>query len=174
MNTSHYYPINGAGISIQFLEEPLSSALPASMRISTANTTGKVGFKNEGYWGMDVKQQKYTGSFWVKGAYSDVFTASLQSNTTGEVFGSVDIQSKSVPGEWTEHAFELVPEKDAPNSNNSFAITFDAHCTGNGSLDFNLISLFPPTYRDRKNGLRIDIAEALADLNPVSASIFLL
>jgi len=138
------------------------------MRISSVNTTGKVGFKNEGYWGMDVKQQKYTGSFWVKGAYSDVFTASLQSNTTGEVFGFVEIPSKSVVREWTEHAFELVPEKNAPDSNNSFAITFDSSCTGNGTLDFNLISLFPPTYKDRKNGLRVDIAEALADLNPVS------
>lgn len=36
-----------------------------------------------------------------------------------------------------------------------------------GSLDFNLISLFPPTYKGRKNGLRIDIAEALEELHPV-------
>lgn len=38
--------------------------------------------------------------------------------------------------------------------------------TSNGTLDFNLISLFPPTYKDRKNGLRIDLAEALEELNP--------
>ena len=37
-----------------------------------------------------------------------------------------------------------------------------------GSLDFNLISLFPPTYKDRKNGLRLDISEALEGLHPVS------
>lgn len=37
-----------------------------------------------------------------------------------------------------------------------------------GSLDFNLISLFPPTYKGRKNGMRIDIAEALEQLHPVS------
>lgn len=42
--------------------------------------------------------------------------------------------------------------------------------TSNGTLDFNLISLFPPTYKDRKNGLRIDIAEALEGLNPVCLS----
>ena len=42
--------------------------------------------------------------------------------------------------------------------------------TSNGTLDFNLISLFPPTYKGRKNGLRIDIAEALEELNPVSFS----
>ena len=40
--------------------------------------------------------------------------------------------------------------------------------TSNGTLDFNLISVFPPTYKGRKNGLRIDIPEALEELNPVS------
>lgn len=38
----------------------------------------------------------------------------------------------------------------------------------NGSLDFNLISLFPPTFKGRKNGMRSDIAEALEQLHPVS------
>lgn len=168
MSTAHYFPINGAQLTIQKLEQPLSSALPASMRVTASNSTGKVGFKNEGYWGIDVRQQKYTGSFWVKGAYKGHFTASLQSNLTNETFGSVQVESKAVASEWTEHEFELVPEKDAPNSNNTFAITFDPKGTANGTLDFNLISLFPPTYKGRKNGLRIDIAEALADMNPVS------
>jgi alpha-N-arabinofuranosidase len=137
------------------------------MKVSAGNGTGKVGFENEGYWGMDVKQQTYTGSFWVKGSYEGSFTASLQSNLTEEVFGSTEVESKAVADEWIEHTFELVPEKDAPNSNNTFAITFDASKCEGGSLDFNLISLFPPTYKGRKNGLRIDIAEALAEMNPV-------
>lgn len=117
---------------------------------------------------MDVKQQKYTGSFWVKGSYEGDFVASLESNLTSDVFGEVKVPSKSVADEWTEHEFELIPTKDAPNSNNTFSITFDPKGTANGQLDFNLISLFPPTYKNRKNGLRIDIAEALADMNPVS------
>ncbi len=37
-----------------------------------------------------------------------------------------------------------------------------------GSLDFNLISLFPPTYNNRPNGMRVDLMEAIAELNPVS------
>jgi hypothetical protein len=41
------------------------------------------------------------------------------------------------------------------------------------SLDFNLISLFPPTYKNRPNGLRIDLAEAFAALKPVSIPTFL-
>ncbi|PVI00291.1 glycoside hydrolase family 51 protein, partial [Periconia macrospinosa] len=166
VSTAHYFPINSANLTIQKLDTPLSKALPASMRVAGGNGTGKIGFKNEGYWGMDVRQQKYTGSFWVKGAYKGEFTASLASNLTSDVFGEVKVESKSVADEWTEHEFELVPTVDAPNSNNTFSITFDPKGTSSGYLDFNLISLFPPTYKGRKNGLRIDIAEALADMNP--------
>lgn len=74
---------------------------------------------------MDVKCQPYTGSFWVRGEYHGKFVASLQSNLTDEVFGSVEVPSKSVNGEWVEHEFVLVPEKDAPSTNNTFAVTFD-------------------------------------------------
>lgn len=168
VSTEHYFPINGASLSIQNLSQPLSKALPASMRVTVGNAKGKTGFKNEGYWGMDVKQHKYTGSFWVKGAYEGCFYAALESNLTSDVFGSVEIPSKSVADEWTEHIYELTPDKDAPNSNNTLSITFDSAGVSGDSLDFNLISLFPPTYKNRKNGLRVDIAEALADMNPVS------
>lgn len=166
VSTDHYYPVNGASLSLQNLSQPLSKALPVSMRVTAGNGTGKVGFKNEGYWGMDVKQHKYTGSFWVKGAYEGSFYASLESNLTSDIFGTVEVPSKSVADEWTEHTYELTPEKDAPNSNNTLSITFDSAGASGGALDFNLISLFPPTYKNRKNGLRVDIAEALADMNP--------
>lgn len=33
-------------------------------------------------------------------------------------------------------------------------------------MDFNLISLFPPTYKGRTNGLRLDLAEALEQMHP--------
>jgi alpha-N-arabinofuranosidase len=39
-----------------------------------------------------------------------------------------------------------------------------------GDIDFNLISLFPPTFKDRENGLRVDIAESLYELHPVRQS----
>lgn len=119
---------------------------------------------------MDVKAATpYSGSFYVRGAYKGVFTASLQSVLgEKEVFGSVEVKSKSKKGEWTQHEYVLVPRKSAPNSNNTLAITFDAAgVEGGEGLDFNLVSLFPPTWKGRKNGLRVDLAEAFAALNPV-------
>ncbi|KAM3413554.1 hypothetical protein BST61_g11542 [Cercospora zeina] len=168
VSTTGYFPLGGATLSIANLSEPLSEALPASLQVTaTAGYgSGQIGFENEGYWGMDVRQQKYTGSFWVRGAYTGSFTASLKSNLTDDVFGSVEVKSQAKPDEWIEHTFVLVPERDAPNSNNTFSLTFDAAAVEGDALNFNLISLFPPTYKDRKNGLRIDIAQALADMNP--------
>ncbi|KAI1772567.1 glycoside hydrolase family 51 protein [Hypoxylon cercidicola] len=162
-----WYPINGAELSLKNLSTPLSDVLTTSMNVAASPEQGEVGFLNDGYWGMDVKASKtYSGSFWVKGAYSGQFTASLQSNVTGEMYGTAKIASQSTADQWTEHEFELTPSKDAPSSNNSFALTFDASGIGEGSLDFNLISLFPPTFKGRKNGMRTDIAEALEQFHP--------
>ncbi|KAH7122910.1 glycoside hydrolase superfamily [Dactylonectria macrodidyma] len=165
VSLSGWRSVNGASLSLSRLSEPLSDALPVSVNVK-ASGKKRAGLQNEGYWGMDVKRQKYTGSFWVRGAYKGHFTAELRSNFTDDVFGSVKVKSKAKANEWVEHAFELVPKKDAPSSNNTFAITFDPKGAANGSLDFNLISLFPPTYKNRKNGLRKDIAEALEELHP--------
>ena len=141
------------------------------MNVAAGNKSAIIGFANDGYWGISVTQQTYTGSFWVKGAYEGNFTASFQSALTDDVFASVEVESKSVSDEWVEHEVVLIPEVDAPNVNNTFAITFDSEGATDGSLDFNLISLFPPTFKGRKNGMRIDIVEALEGFHPVSVLV---
>jgi alpha-N-arabinofuranosidase len=137
------------------------------MNVATSKATGKdVGFSNTGYWGIGVQVQPYTGSFWVKGSYRGSFTASLKSDITQQTFASVQVASKASANAWVQHNFTLTPTSAAANSNNSFILTFDKSGVSGGSLDFNLISLFPPTYKNRPNGLRRDIAEALKSLNP--------
>jgi alpha-L-arabinofuranosidase len=130
-----WHAINGAILSLNRNGTALSEALPISMKVVASASAGDTGFYNDGYWGMDVKKQKYTGSFWVRGAYAGSFKAALQSQITSDVFGTVDIPSKAKSGEWVEHEFELVPTKDAPNSNNTFAITFNPSvCPKQGAL----------------------------------------
>jgi alpha-L-arabinofuranosidase len=175
LQASAAYPVNldfwqsfgGAALSVKQLANPLSSALPNSINVAVpASASGQVGLANEGFWGIDVQVQQYTGSFWVKGSYKGNFTAWLRSNLTSDVFGSVQIASAATPDTWVQHNVTLTPTKAAPNSNNTFAITFDAAGVSGGSLDFNLVSLFPPTYKNRPNGNRIDIMNALAELKP--------
>ncbi|KAF2182180.1 glycoside hydrolase family 51 protein [Zopfia rhizophila CBS 207.26] len=158
--------IGSAQLSLKNLSQPLSPALPTSLNV--AASSGTVGIVNPGFWGIEVKVQKYTGSFWVKGSYDGSFTISLQSTITNETLGSLEVRSNSTDSEWREHTFTLTPEKAAASdiiANNTFAITYDASATS-GSLDFNLISLFPPTYNNRPNGMRSDLMENLKGLNP--------
>lgn len=85
------------------------------------------------------------------------------SDITNQTLASTTIQASSVADSWTQFTYELVPSADASNSNNSFLLTFDA--SSGDVLQFNLISLFPPTYKDTPNGNRIDLMESLAALN---------
>ncbi|KAM7196342.1 alpha-L-arabinofuranosidase 2 [Rhypophila sp. PSN 637] len=168
---------NDTKLTLTKLSTPLSSALPYSMNVAADKSSAKkLGFSNDGFWGMDVKPQKYTGSFYVRGATKKgaKFTASLQSGLTGDVFGSVEVKSKldakvsQKDNGWVQHFFTLVPKVAAPNSNNTFVIEFETKdlAEGTASLDFNLISLFPPTYKNRANGLRPDLVEVLKELKP--------
>lgn len=113
---------------------------------------------------VDVKAANtYTGSFYSLGTYLGNFTASLVSDITNETLASVTIPSSSVANTWTYHTYELQPTVDAANSNNSFLLTYEG--ASGEVLNFDLISLFPPTYKGTPNGNRQDLMEALAGLN---------
>lgn len=114
--------MGGSTLSLQNLSNPLSFALPTSVRVEGKGTSG---LSNAGFWGIDVRPQKYSGSFYVKGSYKGSFTASLQSST-GEVFAYTKVASKSVANDWVQHEFTLTPTKKASNTNNTFSLTFDA------------------------------------------------
>jgi alpha-N-arabinofuranosidase len=72
------------------------------------------------------------------------------SNTTGDTYASASVD---------------VASKDAPDGNNTLQFTMPASSVKE-PLNFNLLSLFPPTYNDRPNGLRVDLMEAMAALKP--------
>ena len=48
----------------------------------------------------------------------------------------------------------------APDSTaNMFTITVDGKTASEESIHFAMLSLFPPTFKNRENGMRVDIAE---------------
>lgn len=160
---SPWTAVGGASLTLQTTDPPLSSALPHSVNVQgPAGST--IGISNPGYWGIEVKPQAYTGSFYVTGAYRGEFVASLV-GLNGHVYASASIPSKSVASAWTEHSFKLFPSSSAPNTNNTFQLTYKP-TSSSQSLNFGLISLFPPTYNNRPNGMRSDIMNLLKELNP--------
>jgi alpha-N-arabinofuranosidase len=76
---------------------------------------------------------------------------------------SVDVSS-AVIGNWSQFFVTIVVADEAPTSNNTFFIQFPPG--SKGEFEFNLISCFPLTYKDRPNGARIDIAKAFVELKP--------
>jgi alpha-N-arabinofuranosidase len=112
--------------------------------------------------------QPYNGSFWVYApGYNGSYTVKLTSYLTNETLGAVVIEARASCASqngWLQYEYTLTPWTAASNSNNTFTLTYDASMTQ--SLDFNLISLFPPTYNNRPNGMRIDLMEILAGLKP--------
>jgi alpha-N-arabinofuranosidase len=155
--------VGDAVLTLQNTTIPLSSALPTSVNVASSSTNGTIGLLNPGWWGIDVKPQTYTGSFWALGSYRGTFTVKLQSSSSQQVFASLVIPSQCQSGKWVEHQFQLQPHVAAPDTNNDFVIEFEA---SSGSINLNLISLFPPTYNNRPNGNRIELMEALKALNP--------
>lgn len=124
----------------------------------------EIGISNPGYCGIDVLPQTYKGSFWVFGDYRGDFKVALRSASSGEILTSVNIPSHSNTHAWTKHEFVLDSNITAGYKTN-FTLTFVAK-SSRQVLNFNLISLFPPTYNNRENGLRRDLMQSLKDLNP--------
>ena len=122
---------------------------------------------------MDVRPQTYNVSFYVLAntarykSKSTTFTASIRSNLTGEVWASTKIPDVKVDTtDYVQVSARIVNTVKAPNSNNSFTITMDAKEVAGHTFYFDLVSLFPETYKNRPNGLRKDLAEAYADMKP--------
>ncbi|KAI9814218.1 MAG: hypothetical protein M1827_003384 [Pycnora praestabilis] len=165
--------IGDARLSLDSLH-PLSSALPHVLQIDIpVNATGEVGFLNEGWWGMDVSPQTYNASFYIT-AQAARFTnnlthidVSLRSNLTNDVWITQSIPAANISTfNYTQLSTSFSNNTTAPNSNNTFAITFNATEVAGNTFYISLVSLFGETYKNRPNGLRKDLAEAFKGFNP--------
>lgn len=148
----------GVNAEISLSKDALSDALPYSLQVNGE------GFYNEGYWGIKVAAVEYTARFYYKG--SSTLIVALKSLHGSETFAEATPQAVTTDnGVYIARSngfqlFEakLKPEKDIDGLDNGLFVY--------GSGNFALVSLFGPTYKDRPNGLRKDIAEVMADFGP--------
>ena len=143
-----------------------ATALTTSLHLSVRATGAgeRAGVANDGYWGIPVRPNTtYSASFYARSGegFSGPLTVDIESSDGKTIFASGTVDGLS--GDWKKYALKLTTGADAP-------VTADARFvisgTSKGSVWFNLVSLFPPTYKDRPNGNRADIMELLADLHP--------
>lgn len=109
---------------------------------------------------LDETETYYFTCYAKKGTNSGIekLCVSLRTNDTNEILAD---QTFSISEEWTKYEFELKPGKTTQEGR--LLLT----ATGEGIVKIDFVSLFPKhTYKNRRNGLRKDLAEALEQLHP--------
>ncbi len=123
--------------------------------------SGNVGLANEGYWGIKLENNTtYRLSFWAK--KDDNFTGKLIArliSKDGIVYATSPEFKPSV--EWQHFTCKLFT-KGIQSITGANMLQLEA--TSAGNVYFDVVTLMPPTWKNRPNGLRPDLAEKLADL----------
>jgi len=153
-----------ASMAIDPAEGP-SAALEHSLSITVkqADANNPAGVRNEGYWGMALRPDTtYKGSFYAKADSADIgpLHVDLINDNTGVAVASATVPSLAT--EWKRYEFTLKTVKIEPSAQNHLLLTV-GHA---GKIWLDLVSLFPPTYKDRDNGNRRDLMEMMAAMHP--------
>ncbi|KAF8891085.1 alfa-L-arabinofuranosidase precursor [Gymnopilus junonius] len=168
---SAWAAVNGATISVIQETVPVSSALPNALHVTIpSGKTGQVGFSNSGYSGIKVAAgSTYSASFYYRFPTSSSFSGNAVINlqsTSGQVFGSATVQLSGSQTTWKQVSASITPSTSASSTSNLFTVTLDGASASGQTINFAMFSLFPPTFKGRANGMRVDIAEALAEMGP--------
>jgi len=120
----------------------------------------ELGLINEGFRGMGVREgENYLFSVLARQSEG---TSSLKVellDSTDAVIGTAAM--KSFSGEWNKYETKL--NCSATDAKAKLRLTL----SGKGVLEIDMVSLFPEnTWNNRKNGLRADLVQKLADLKP--------
>ena len=155
---------SAAAMSLDQKKGP-STALPHSLRIEVtqADTADQAGVENEGYWGIAVHPTTtYHGSLYARAGTADIgpMSVSIVNDETGKALATGTVPSLST--EWKRYEFTLSTGNVEASRDNHLQLTF-GHA---GTVWIDLVSLFPPTYKNRENGNRPDLMEMMAAMHP--------
>ena len=147
--------------SFQILDaEPLHASNPHFLRVTPSVQSGFV-LTNEGFRGMGIEPSA-----------NHAFSTYARSHGSGSMTLKVDLLDSSgrtlatetltgFGANWKKHSAVLKTQAGEPKARLQLTIQ------GAGSLDLDMVSLFPEkTWQSRPGGLRSDLAQLLADLKP--------
>ena len=122
------------------------------------------GLQNEGYFGIGIdKDEEYRFTVWAKTVSGDAnVEVSLVDESTMEEHQKFATAELKVSGnEWKKYELILKSPKTVQKANLRLLLK------GKNGVALEHVSLFPKhTFKDRENGMRRDLAQALYDLHP--------
>ena len=122
------------------------------------------GLQNEGYFGIGIeKDEEYRFTVWAKTVSGDAnVEVSLVDESTMEEHQEFATAVLKVSGnEWKKYELILKSPKTVQKANLRLLLN------GKNGVALEHVSLFPKhTFKDRENGMRRDLAQALYDLHP--------
>jgi alpha-N-arabinofuranosidase len=139
--------------------------LTTSLRLSVTRAAKRQpsGVANAGYWGIPVwPHTHYRASLLARAepGLAGPLTVSILSEDGRTVYATGKISGLSA--QWKKFALTLKTGGLTPTAKARFQVTLDRP----GTVWLGFVSLFPPTWTDRPNGLRKDLMQLLVDLNP--------
>jgi len=165
-NPAHWSVVSNGGapatIALDNSNAVGGTALTTSLRLEIPEN-GRAGVANEGYWGIPVKPNtSYTASFYARASegFNSPVTVSIETNDGSATAASAEL--KGITSGWKKYTITLKTGNVMPSTTNRFVIS----ATQKGTLWFSQVSLFPPTFKNRKNGNRIDLMEKMGAMNP--------
>lgn len=153
---------NGASITSQLVSKALlnnaqGKALQITVKADKATTASLI---NEGFWGINAVQGRtYKLSLFAKGNYKGGLKARLISADGKTVYAETTVDA-AIGKKWNKYTAELTANANDPKA--QFELVFD----GKGTVTLDVVSLFPPTFMNRPNGLRPDLAQLLYNIRP--------
>ncbi len=182
-----------AAIATDTTDPMNTTALTTSLKL-TIDSVGageRAGVANDGFWGIPIKPSTaYKASFYAKAQnHTGPLNVSIESLDGNTVYASGTIPA--VTDKWQKYALTLTTgaevkptsgslinapagagqppggfSRGGPQPTATIQTRFVISSATPGTLWFNLVSLMPPTYKNRPNGMRPDIMQLLADMKP--------
>lgn len=136
---------------------------PHYVRLSrSAHPHKHSGIENEGFFGMGLKAgSEYRFSVWARGNGQRIRVELIDNDSMSEtqVITSKKLEINS--DDWKKYQIILKPEVEEKKAHLRIFLETE------GNVDLEHVSLFPvDTWKNRENGLRKDLVQALADLSP--------
>ncbi|NOU98836.1 Ig-like domain-containing protein [Paenibacillus planticolens] len=154
----------GTGTITALKTNPLNAKNPTYLQLNVTAPGNGVGFSNDGYDGMAIKKgDSYDFSVYVRSSdkLTEPLTVSVMDPNGTQSYGQVEIAGSEITGTWKKLTATIQASDSAVNAK-LFIKTKNV-----GKIDFDMVSLFPQkTWKNRPGGLRADLVQMLADMNP--------